>query len=187
MTISTLLFAQTSDDNWLITEDALGCIILCQNVNDADDFVVADSSFNGDGFMYYGKYIDCNNSKILADISLSDSITVEGLNTRSGKFATSKNISVGSTLMDLVNSNKDIQITAVMSEYDDLYLFENFKNSRIEYRLSSAVSKVLSGYTIDDREVRLLNFEGIEAKINAAGNAITVEQISVVLTGMCKN
>jgi hypothetical protein len=167
-----------------ITEHSIGKINLCQNFRDIDLPIIRDTSYFGNGFEYIGKYFKEHNSEILTELNLVDSTTFI-ISTKSKQFKTVDNISVGSSINTLIEVKQDLKFEVIENEYQDVYFYEDFNNSRIEYRVSRTIEPLLFQFANNDGIEKVKDVQGMLDTLKLNGNSNYIRKISVVLTSHC--
>jgi hypothetical protein len=167
----------------LITFKGIGSINVCQKVSKVRLKYLRDSTFNGDGFEYYGKYYrDTKKGIIRASLSLYDSLTIGSAHTASKAYHTVEGIRVGTTLEELANKLPHCQIMTIYSEYEDLYCYIQTADRRIEFRVNGEAEIELSNLKINDTDSSISKIEGLTELAKRMGKAAYIKEISVVAT-----
>jgi hypothetical protein len=172
-------------DKQLITNQSIGSISLCDSVNTIDLPFITDTTFNGDGFFFFGRYFGVEHAKVLAEFSQSSNpVIVNGIMTESQYFQTVQGISVNKTLNELVEAIPNIKFTAVFSGYEDLYFLKRSASSRIEFRVDRSSELEIYKLSFDDDIYGIDDVEGMRALVNRIGDIAKIRKITIVKTGV---
>lgn len=185
--ISAILCFDGFENSGLITENSIGRIALCQDASSIEMNFRADTSFNSDGFHFIGNFYGNSTNTLLAELAeVNEEQLVSRISTTSPAYQTAEGIAVNSSLNELLKAIPGIKFTAVISEYEDLYFFQQFENSRVEFRVDRATEVKIYKLGVADDYYQIKDVKGMSELLSRLGSSALIREIRVVSTLSCK-
>ena len=150
----------------------------CMDIDSLKLPIFADSTYNGDGFTYYGKWIGNQKKYILAECSILDSSTITSLTTWERNIIIDNEIRVGSSFLDLVAYTDNLFYQQYMT-YDDPHFFKTVKGTRVEYRFKQNHGYILPNDITTDLAVKVSDMDSLTNFLSTKGKDLRIDRITI--------
>ena len=150
----------------------------CTDINSIRLPIFSDSTYNGDGFTFYGKWLGNKKNYILADCSIIDSSTITRLTTWERDVIIDGEIRVGSSLLDLFAYTDDLYYQQYMT-YDDPHFFKTIKGIKVEYRFKENHGYILPNEITTDLPVKVRDMDSLNDFLAVEGTKLKIEKITI--------